>query len=222
MWASRVPGNTNISPKEWIEAHQESGLWTPYPYDKLIAAGIALLDFALIGSAVFQERYAISQQGTDASGNATTDFRKFGTNDFTPNLLIDFLRGRIECNSVTVNGSIVTPYSRIDLEPGEPTIFSSYGRTNAYIYCKGDAVDNHTLYMPSVTTMAAGTEINLFNYVSGGRLAPVPKIRIYPGGEFLPNNVEEITMSETMELQLKVVKIGPNENDKSWFVVNGY
>lgn len=106
MWTSRVSGNTEISPKEWIEAHQESGLWTPYPYDKLIAAEIALLNFALIGSAVFQDEYMISQQGVDAAGNPTNDFRKFGTEEFTPNLLLNFATGLFEGNNVKVNGGI--------------------------------------------------------------------------------------------------------------------
>ena len=106
MWTSRVSGNTEISPKEWIETHQESGLWTPYPYDKLIAAEIALLNFALIGSAVFQDEYMISQQGVDASGSPTNDFRKFGTGTFTPNLLLDFATGLFEGNTVKVNGGI--------------------------------------------------------------------------------------------------------------------
>jgi hypothetical protein len=106
MWTSRVSGNTEISPKEWIETHQESGLWTPYPYDKLIAAEIALLNFALIGSAVFQDEYMISQQGVDASGNPTNDFRKFGTEEFTPNLLLDFAIGLFKGNNVEVNGGV--------------------------------------------------------------------------------------------------------------------
>ena len=119
MWTSRVSGNTEISPKEWIEAHQESGLWTPYPYDKLIAAGIALFDFALIGSAVFQDEYMISQQGVDASGNPTNDFRKFGTEEFTPNLLLDFATGLFKGNKVELTGQISTASKgkRIVIDP---------------------------------------------------------------------------------------------------------
>lgn len=119
MWTSRVPGNTEISPKEWIEAHQESGLWTPYPYDKLIAAEIALLNFALIGSAVFQDEYMISQQGVDASGNPTNDFRKFGTEEFTPNLLLNFLTGLFKGNKVELTGQISTASKgkRIVIDP---------------------------------------------------------------------------------------------------------
>lgn len=119
MWTSRVSGNTEISPKEWIEAHQESGLWTPYPYDKLIAAEIALLNFALIGSAVFQDEYMISQQGVDASGNPTNDFRKFGTEEFTPNLLLNFLTGLFKGNKVELTGQISTASEgkRIVIDP---------------------------------------------------------------------------------------------------------
>lgn len=124
MWTSRVPGNTEISPKEWIEAHQESGLWTPYPYDKLIAAEIALLNFALIGSAVFQDEYMISQQGVDASGNPTNDFRKFGTEEFTPNLLLNFLIGKTIFNDAEIRGKFSTSLggTRIEIDPNSKSI----------------------------------------------------------------------------------------------------
>lgn len=124
MWTSRVPGNTEISPKEWIEAHQESGLWTPFPYDKLIAAEIALLNFALIGSAVFQDEYMISQQGVDASGNPTNDFRKFGTEEFTPNLLLNFLIGKTIFNDAEIRGKFSTSLggTRIEIDPNSKSI----------------------------------------------------------------------------------------------------
>ena len=124
MWTSRVSGNTEISPKEWIEAHQESGLWTPYPYDKLIAAEIALLNFALIGSAVFQDEYMISQQGVDASGNPTNDFRKFGTEEFTPNLLLNFLIGKTIFNDAEIRGKFSTSLggTRIEIDPNSKSI----------------------------------------------------------------------------------------------------
>lgn len=124
MWTSRVSGNTEISPKEWIEAHPESGLWTPYPYDKLIAAEIALLNFALIGSAVFQDEYMISQQGVDASGNPTNDFRKFGTEEFTPNLLLNFLIGKTIFNDAEIRGKFSTSLggTRIEIDPESNSI----------------------------------------------------------------------------------------------------
>lgn len=119
MWTSRVPGNTEISPKEWIEAHPESGLWTPYPYSTLLAGRIILGKFGMIDSAVFQNGYMISQQGVDASGNPTDDYRKFGTEEFTPNLLLNFLTGLFKGNKVELTGQISTASEgkRIVIDP---------------------------------------------------------------------------------------------------------
>lgn len=96
MWTSRVPGNTTTDPKTWIQNNPNSGLWTPYPYSTLLAGRIILGKFGMIDSAVFQNGYMISQQGVDSSGNPTNDYRKFGTTEFTPNLMLDFKYGGCE------------------------------------------------------------------------------------------------------------------------------
>lgn len=215
-----MPSNLNTPQKDYA-VNGTKATWIPFENFKAIYIEILMAQFAKLASAVFYEEFMFSQQGKDTNGNETSNYEGFSRNEFAPNLLLDFLRGKIKCNSVDVNGSIITPYIRIDLEPNETTVCSLSGRTNAYIYCKGSSVNNHTLCMPLATQVEAGTEVNLFYFVAAGRLAPRPVIKIYPDGEFLPNNVTEISMSETMELQLKVVKIGPDENDKRWFVVNG-
>lgn len=156
MWSSRVPGNTEISPKEWIEAHQESGLWTPYPYDKLIAAEIALFDFALIGSAVFQDEYMISQQGVDASGNPTEDYRKFGTNAFTPNLMLNFKTGDCELSGSIRRGIVI-----IDSEAPHQGIT----KNNIYVY-KSDSNTLITLFFSS-GSRSFGTEFSIINGGTG-------------------------------------------------------
>lgn len=61
-----------------------------------IGRRIILGKFGMIDSAVFQNGYMISQQGIDASGNPTNDYRKFGTTEFTPNLMLDFKYGGCE------------------------------------------------------------------------------------------------------------------------------
>lgn len=221
MWSSRVPGNTTVSPKADLSSSTPSGKWKSYQNWPLLATNIALIKFGLIGSAVFKDEYMYSQQGTNATGAATNDYRKFGTDAFTPNLMLDFLRGRFKGRVVEVEGSIITPYSRITLEPNVPLVYDVSGRVNAYIDCLGDGIDNHTLFMPAAQDMRAGTEVNLFYFVRPGRRAPKPYIKIYPGNEgFLPDNVTQVFIGESRELQLKVVKIGPNETDKRWFIVN--
>lgn len=104
MWMSRVPGNTSLSPKADLSSATPSGKWKAYPNWPLLATNIALIKFGLVGSAVFKDEYMYSQQGVDASGVATSDYRKFGTNDFTPNLMLNFLNGLLE--SSVHNGTL--------------------------------------------------------------------------------------------------------------------
>lgn len=106
MWTSRVPGNTALDPKTWIEQNPDSGLWTPYPYNTLLATQVLLTKVALIGSAVFQGDYMMSQMGVDAAGEPTNDYREFGTGAFTPNVLIDFLEGLFKGRNVEVDGGV--------------------------------------------------------------------------------------------------------------------
>lgn len=213
--------STGKTPAQDYAANGKNATWIPFENYKAIFVEMLIANFGKLASAVFYGEYMFSQQGVDANGNATNDYSKFGTNAFEPNLMLDFLHGKIKGRVVEVEGSIITPYSRITLEPNVPLVYAVSGRVNAYIDCLGDGIDNHTLFMPSAQEMRAGTEVNLFYFVRPGRVAPKPYIKIYPGNEgFLPDNVTQVFIGESKELQLKVVRIGPNETDKRWFVVN--
>lgn len=93
MWTSRVPGNTTTDPKTWIQNNPTSKLWSVYPYNTLLAGQILLFEFALLGKAVFKDEYMMSQYGRDANWNQASDYRQFGTEAFTPNILFNFLTG---------------------------------------------------------------------------------------------------------------------------------
>lgn len=210
-----------INPKTDYAANGNKATWVLMEHVMYAFYEMFMANFAKLASAVFYGQYMFSQQGTNATGVATSDYTKFGTDEFTPNLMLDFLRGRFKGREVEVEGSIITPYSRILLEPNVPMVYAVSGRVNAYIDCQGDGVDDYTLFMPAAQDMRAGTEVNLFYYVRPGRVAPKPYIKIYPGVEkFLPDNVTEVWIGESKELQLKVVRIGPNETDKRWLIVN--
>lgn len=157
MWTSRVPGNTEISPKEWIEAHPESGLWTPYPYSTLLAGRIILGKFGLIDSAVFQNGYMISQQGVDASGNPTNDYRKFGTDAFYPNLMLDFKRGDCDLIGSIRRGMVI-------YESNGP--FTITPRSNIYVI-KNAQVQNQIVLYTSSGLRSYGLEFTLINGGSG-------------------------------------------------------
>lgn len=127
MWGSRVPGNTATDPRTWIQNNPSSRLWVPYPYNKLLAAQILLANFALVGSAVFDGDYMYSQQGVNASGGPTSDYRKFGTSAFTPNFSVNLVKGILKAVDAELSGTV-------NAKAGKIGIFEldSYGYMNAY------------------------------------------------------------------------------------------
>lgn len=70
-----------------------------------VFAEILMADFARLASAVFSGDLMFSQQGTDAAGNPSDAYQLLGEG-FTPNLLLDFLRGRLMCANADISGTI--------------------------------------------------------------------------------------------------------------------
>lgn len=213
MWTSRVPGNTEISPKEWIEAHPESGLWTPYPYSTLLAGRIILGKFGMIDSAVFQNGYMISQQGIDASGNPTNDYRKFGTTEFTPNLMLDFKYGGCE-----LSGNIKRGISIIESGYAHRLL----AKSNIYVV-KSDSDTLLILYF-SPGSKSFGTELTVINggkgiveiayltdYIFLYRGTQYSFVRLNKPGDTVDLIFSPITMSAAPNLGIAlIIRNGPN------------
>ena len=76
-----------------------------------IFTDVLLADFAKLSAAVCYSNYLFSQYGKDLKGNESTDYQNFdkfwpgGQRVFTPNLLIDLLRGEIHCSTVTAGNT---------------------------------------------------------------------------------------------------------------------
>lgn len=99
-----------LNPQTDYAANGTNATWIYLEYFKAAFFEIIMANLGLIGKAVFYNEYMFSQQGTDASGNATSDYSKFGTDAFTPNLLLNFLTGEIRTNSGIFKGSVATPF----------------------------------------------------------------------------------------------------------------
>ena len=224
-----VPSNINNPQKDYA-VNGTKATWIPFEGYKAIYVEILMANFAKLASAVFYGQYQFSQYGEDASGSAVETeggYKDFNPNDpmnsanaFRPNLILDFLTGKVYCKSLDARGSIYTPYLNIPLEPDVETVIKVRGRMNGYITCLGVSTQSHTLSLPRAVDMDAGTELNLYYYVMPGRLAPSPTIKIYPDGEFLPHGLTEFRMRSNTEVQLKVVKIGTADADKMWMILN--
>ena len=95
-----------VNPKTDYAANGSKATWVVM--DKIQYAFIEVLmaNFAKLASAVFYGQYMFSQQGVDANGNPTNNYRNFGTANFTPNLLLDFQTGSFKGKKVEVQGDI--------------------------------------------------------------------------------------------------------------------
>ena len=100
-----VPSNINNPQKDYA-VNGKKATWIPFENYKAIYVEILMANFAKLASAVFSGDYMFSQQGVDAEGNPTSSYEKFGTEEFTPNLLFDFLRGLLKGRNIEVDGGV--------------------------------------------------------------------------------------------------------------------
>lgn len=95
---------------------------------------VVMANFAKLASAVFHGDYMFSQQGVDASGKVTNNFLEFGTDAFTPNLLLDFMSGKSVQNAADIRGKLSTQKNgtRIEIDPDTNSI-KMYNQNNSVI-----------------------------------------------------------------------------------------
>lgn len=113
MWVSRVPGNTDVDPKTYIAQGTLPRVWTAYQEWPLLATQVMLARYALLGDFVFNGKYMHSQQGTDADGQTSEDYRQLDTADpmgdgkaYRPNFLIDAVTGEAWMELANVRGNL--------------------------------------------------------------------------------------------------------------------
>lgn len=180
------------------QSYQEDGgkYWLKFEAFEAIYAKIGVIANGLIGSAVFNGNYMFSQQGTDTSGNPSSNYESFtGGEDspFKPNLLIDFNTGDITYKGV----SQVLSYQMTDNE--------TLTITNKFPYNKIITAKNCTLkfalndsYIPRTIEVEGGAIYNYATtgmFVNGGNLDKTlsyvelgTSTITYPAGEYYINN----------------------------------
>ena len=84
-----------MTPAEDYAKNGENATWLPFEHFNAIEIELALIQFAKIGQAIFYDQYMFSQNGFDANGNITADYKDFSPemDKFTPMILLDFLKG---------------------------------------------------------------------------------------------------------------------------------
>lgn len=84
-----------MTPAEDYAKNGENATWLPFEHFNAIEIELALIQFAKIGQAIFYDQYMFSQNGFDANGNITSDYKDFtpSMDKFIPMILFDFLKG---------------------------------------------------------------------------------------------------------------------------------
>ena len=84
-----------MTPAEDYAKNGENATWLPFEHFNAIEIELALIQFAKIGQAIFYDQYMFSQNGFDANGNITSDYKDFtpSMDKFIPMILLDFLKG---------------------------------------------------------------------------------------------------------------------------------
>lgn len=105
---------TGLNPVEDYGNPAGDPTWMPFENLKAVFTEILMTRFAKLASALFWDDYMFSQHGKDADGNDTKDYgmfdpSKLDQNDcpFTPNLLIDFLKGKLDGIDMHIRGNSI-------------------------------------------------------------------------------------------------------------------
>lgn len=98
-----------ISPSEDVAA--KGGNWELMDSFKAVFTDILMANFAKLASAIFSGDYMFSQYGIDSDGNVSKEYQKLAAGTFTPNLLIDFLRGSLKTNKLS---EVFTPFRNVN------------------------------------------------------------------------------------------------------------
>ena len=213
MWSSRVPGNTSVSPKADLSSATPSGKWRAYQNWPLLATNIALIKFGLIGSAVFKDEFMYSQQGKTAAGVDTIDYRKFGTDDFIPNLLFNFRTGRQDSNLCFLRASLYTPFNLL-LPNANNAVYADF--STGFNLDIGRLVSSPTveciLYLPKAVSYS-GAVCYLYNSCGAYTRSGAPcTVKISNSGQFLNlyssvgTNANAIKIGASKMLRLRAVE----------------
>ena len=121
---SQQAANVN-TPKRDYEVNKSDATWLPFEDYKAIWVEVLMADFGKLAGFVFHGNNMFSQQGVDANGTTTDEYKDFGTSDFTPNILINGLTGEVELRKLKATGQIMSIHSN-----GNPASILNYKDDN--------------------------------------------------------------------------------------------
>lgn len=163
MWSSPVSGNSTLHPKTDIANNPTTTCWVAYQNWPLLCTNMMIARLALIGKAVFYDEFMFSQQGTDKSGNPSTNYQGFEDGTFKPNLLLNFNTGEFNAKKCTLEGSIRKGLS-IHETGSKPTLVLN-DKNNYFVNRSSE--DITAIILLSTGSQNYGAELTLYHCGSG-------------------------------------------------------
>lgn len=96
-------------------AESQGSYWLRFDAYEAIYAKIGIIANGLIGSAVFNGDYMFSQQGTNASGEESSNYDEFGTDNFSPNFQINFRTGEIQARKGSISNGLTSQWTILQM-----------------------------------------------------------------------------------------------------------
>ena len=159
VWSYPITGNSVDDPKTDIEKNRLTTKWTAYQeWPFLFTKGIAAR-YAQFGMGIFYDQYLMSQYGVDSRGNSTGDYRNFGTDDFNPNILLNFLDGSSVLRKTTIYGEIISTHPN-----GAPAVTFNYnGRLGQTLWYDNSQVQEEQVFVYDDDGNLDGSEVRAYN-----------------------------------------------------------
>lgn len=184
-----------INPKTDYATNGTKATWNKMDLMKYAFIEVLMANFAKLASAVFYGNYMFSQQGKNASGEATNDYHKFGTDAFTPNLMLDFQTGEasfsngnitfgadgeIVCNKGIFKIGVKKIFREISLNDYTTESFkANLAQGLNYVFTKNVGNDTHSMTLPSSLDLD-GFESEMYFYGNPGWVIISGENGVYP------------------------------------------
>lgn len=112
-------------------AESQGSYWLRFDAYEAIYAKIGIIANGLIGSAVFNGDYMFSQQGTNASGEESSNYDEFGTDNFSPNFQINFRTGEIQAKKGSISNGLTSQWTILQMSKDYTQKVTNSNRTTA-------------------------------------------------------------------------------------------
>ena len=105
---NKVGSVKGLDPQADYATGGQQATWIPLEDYKAVYVELLMARLGLIGKSVFWDDYTFSQEGVDAGGQPSSDYQGFADGSFTPNILIDWVKGTIRLLKLVAEGADVS------------------------------------------------------------------------------------------------------------------